>query len=781
MTTRTFSDNRKPAFTVLGGMMYDREADLGSGRRYSKLRYSGENYAYTRLYETVMDGRTFMSALYTKMPVCIFQYEDEAIGLKYSPVVGGQIPSVSVWSDDEGCHFGYTSEITHATKSKDRPHMGAWLRTGEYRADIDELPKFERIEAKTWWEVVRRFVESELDGWDDPLPAERIRDVLAMSNAFHNRIFDAVNCLHVDTVLADRPGRYDDHVYSFPSFESCRVMSLFRYDAEANRARCKGVAGRLVCDETLSAELKELGPYRVWHNGYITPSMDSRLVGCTTFGTGYSGYPGGMGTLLRKLLEFAEASGSAELLPNLRKGANWLLLVQNPDGSFPFTVPSLADHSSAGQSTVTGPNAKALGGGAEAARALYWAYRVFGDDSYLKASERAVKLMNPEPPFYGFRGYGDLRDSSPYETDATSGIQLASANLELYEATGNNSYLKAAEILAHYLLTWHDWWRCTSIDPYGFIDPMIESFSPHISPWNTALASELYSRLYAATSDGFWQKLAEFSFARASSLVNPSTGGISETYPLKMVEEITNMGGESGMVTWGILDAGCAILNNRNETFVTRRDGESSGQPVTDGIKVGAVVELIRPSRPKPSLKGLLRPLKPWIKVLMKKVLGPRGVAMLATRKTMLEPPAPLSSGEGETTSVAFGMGEGVRENISFTSRPGNGALTLRLAALEHDTRLRFVYMPVIDFDSEITRVETVGRVGETITALDVSVADRRVLRIEFMDGTTGLGVSQAEARGRRLMCDVTLKAGWQFGGECLQVVRITEIGGSNA
>jgi hypothetical protein len=48
---------------------------------------------------------------------------------------------------------------------------------------------------------------------------------------------------------------------------------------------------------------------------------------------------------------------------------------------------------------------------------------------------------------------------------------------------------------------------------------------------------------------------------------------------------------------------------------------------------------------------------------------------------------------------------------------------------------------------------------------------------VEFLDGTSGLGVTAVEARGRSLVCDATLKAGWQFGGECVQVLRISEVG----
>ena len=61
-----------------------------------------------------------------------------------------------------------------------------------------------------------------------------------------------------------------------------------------------------------------------------------------------------------------------------------------------------------------------------------------------------------------------------------------------------------------------------------------------------------------------------------------------------------------------------------------------------------------------------------------------------------------------------------------------------------------------------------------TIKAGDaVQLTDGTKVRVEFLEGTDGLGVTDIQTSGARLMCDASLKAGWQFGGECLQIIRL--------
>jgi len=774
MAYREFQDKRTPVYTIVGGFMYDTSPDLGRALKRWTRRYIGENYAYFRLYETAVGGKTYRSAIYTKMPLCIFQFADEAVGIRYSPVVDDQIPSVSVWAGDDGCHFEYTAEISHVMKSKDAPHLGSWQRESVYRPRVSSLPELSVVRAGKWWQIVRRMVEAELADRHDIIETKRVQEALSMAGAFYDRMFDVVNGVHLETVYPDRPEPYGGAIFNHPSFEACRVASLCRL-SNTNHTKCDRIARRLVFDETLSAELHEIGPYRIWHNCFDTLRGDSALYGCTTYGTGYSGYPGGMATLVRKLLEYGHSTGADDLFPRLKQGADWLLLVQREDGSFPFTVPTFAELGNPLEKSITGPESRALGGAAEAARALIWAFRVFDERAYLSAAEKAVQAINPAPPFYAFRGYGDLRDASEYETDASSGIQLTNANLELYEVTHRREYLETATILGYYVLTWHIWWRAPGIDPYGFIDPMAESFCPHVSPWATSLASELYSRLYAATDDSFWQKAAEFAFARAVSLQNPVTGGISEAYNLKMLDEITIMGGESAMTTWGLIDAGCAILNNRREPFACSEERAVSGKPVVAAdVQVGALVVLVRARVPVIKWRRVLRRTKGWVRALVKTVFCIRGVSHLRSRSGRRVAPVPQSPAGGQERVLSFTAPGGCKEGMSFTASVGGTTMVLRLAALAHDRRIRKVYLPVLDFGSEIAAVEPVGKIGETITACAVRFIDGRRLRIRFLHGTTGLGVAAIQASGRRLMCDVSVKAGWQYGGECYQVLSLT-------
>ena len=772
MSRLEFTDKRVPVYTIIGGVMYDTTPDLGVALRRWSRRYTGENYAYFRIYDSCADGKTYRPAVYSKMPVCIFQFPDEAVAIRYEPVVGDQIPSVALWADGDGCHFEYSASMSHLMKTKDTPHLGSWQQESTYKPEISSLPEFSVMRAPNWWQIVRQVVEEELAEWHGMLSTREIQASMSMANAFHDRLFDAVNCVHLEAVYHDRPERYSDAIFNNPSFEACRVTALFRY-GQSNHPKCRRIARRLVFDHTLSVQLRELGACRVWHNGFQTVEGSSSLYGCTTFGTGYSGYPGGMATLMRKLLEYAHDSGSDDLLPRLRQGVDWLVLVQRDDGSFPFTVPSFAELGGPRERAVTGPNSKALGGAAEAARALVWAFKVFGNEEYLQAAEKALHAINPVPPLYKFRGYGDLRDASAYETDATSGINLANANLDLYEVTGKEEYLEAAKVLACYVLTWHNWWRTPTIDPYGFIDPMAESFCPHISPWNTLLASELYSRLYAAAGDPFWQKLAEFAFARAVSLQNPATGGISEAYNLKMLDEITTMGAESGMVTWGILDAGCALLNNRGEPFVCSKDGDIKGGLVTGGFEVGASVVFLNPQMLMLPTRRSLRRIKPLVKRLVKYVFGARDMPWMRKTGHTAKPPSSLAPKTRREYALSFrGPGE-LKQGMGFTLLSDKGRMVTRLAALDHNPRVKRVYLPVIHFDSEIQSAEPVRKIGETITACAVHLSDGAKLIVEFLDGTTGMGVNAVHCQGKSLLCDVTLKAGWQYGGECVQVFRL--------
>ncbi len=329
-------------------------------------------------------------------------------------------------------------------------------------------------------------------------------------------------------------------------------------------------------------------------------------------------------------------------------------------------------------------------------------------------------------------------------------------------------------MLACYVLTWHNWWRTPTIDPYGFVDPMAESFCPHVSPWNTSLASELYSRLYAAAGDPFWQKLAEFAFARAVSLQNPVTGGISEVYNLKMLDEITTMGGESGMVTWGILDAGCALLRNRGEPFVCSDASSSKGKPIISGLEVSASVVFLNPRRSFLPIRRSLRPLKPLVKRLIKFVFGAKEVAWVRKAGHTMQSPSSLAPKRGREYVLSFRGPRECRHGMGFMVLSDNGRVVTRLAALDHDRRIKKVYLPVIRFNSEILSAEPVRKIGETITACAIHLSDGTRFILEFLDGTTGMGVNEVHHQHNCLLCDATLKAGWQYGGECFQVFRLS-------
>lgn len=141
------------------------------------------------------------------------------------------------------------------------------------------------VVAKNWMQLVRDFVSKNLE--EGP-PIESLSNAIKMAVAFYDRAFDSGNSVHADTLLTFAPSDFGDPIYSYPSFEACRLSSLARADKWRFK-RWEQIANRLLSEEA-SVHLKELGDVRVWHNALVSDGNLRKLKYTTGYGTGYCGW-----------------------------------------------------------------------------------------------------------------------------------------------------------------------------------------------------------------------------------------------------------------------------------------------------------------------------------------------------------------------------------------------------------------------------------------------------------------------------------------------------------
>lgn len=761
-----------PRYSFVGGLWYDTTPGPNTNYLYSAKPYSGENYAYFRIYKSIIGDRAYLSTIYVNLPMAVFQYEKEAIGLIFQPLSrGGKPLSLAVYSGDEGVIFEYRNGITHLFRQKSSKHLGDWESEREYVCD-EPIGEVLEVSAHTWMELVRRYIESKLQG---VVAHVHVGDVVRLAVGFHDRTFDSEHNIHVDTVLPFAPRAYPDRIYSYPSFEGCRLASLARVpwsDAD----RLARIAERLLSDNA-SVEMRELGDVRVWHNALVPCGSFRKLEYTTSYGTGYSGWPGGMAWTLRGLTEYCllEGKNDAHTRDRIRSGMNWFLAIQLPDGGFPFNTPTFEDLAGANGRCMTGPRSYAVGGAAEAVRTLCAGYKLLGDERLLSAARKAADAINPHPPHYAFRGYGDLRDAGDYESDSTSGCSLANANLDLFELTGDPRYLEVAIALGYYTLTWHFWWTPGPDEILGVIDPVAESFSPHASPWNTALATEMYCRLYQHTKDEFWRRVAHCVFSQCAKFQNQATGGISEAYPIRLDGSYTDQGGESAMVSWALILGGIALCRAFGVSIDATAQQASGGYDASVALTAKIAVRNLR--RPIAWIvKGVA---KSTAKALIRKTWKycPTWLSARLTKYT--KNPSKFgvcSKALGRPRTIHLEMGE-ICDGFACKGKVSSEAAYLSLRSSNYDTHVDQVLMPVVTFPSPVQDFEVIEKLGEIIVAVLVTTETKECYEIRFLEGTSGIGPTSAFIQNGQLVFDVTLKALWEHAGLCSQRISVRRCG----
>ncbi|MCL6520210.1 MAG: hypothetical protein K6T99_10290 [Armatimonadetes bacterium] len=757
----------KPVYSLVGGMWYDTSLLPNTSSTYSAKGYSGENYAYFRIYNAVENSRTYRSTIYANLPMAIFQYEKGAIGLVFEPLSEGRPLSLCVSSTEDDVTFEYRNDVKHLLRSKSRGFVGPWEREEDFISNA-QVPPVQEISADSWMELVRRYISRHLR--NEPRLKD-LSDAIHMAIGFYDRAFDAGNCVHADTLLTFAPSDFGDPIYSYPSFEACRLASLARAD-EWRLERWEKIADKLLSDEA-SVRLVELGDVRVWHNALVPNGDMSKLKYTTGYGTGYCGWPGGMAYTLRGLIEYCMKVGRSNACERIRSGLNWFLAIQLPDGGFPFNVPTFIDFNSMRGRCLTGPKSRAVGGAGEAIRTLCAGYKFLDDEHYLEAAKRAVEAVNPRPPYYGFRGYGDLRDAGDYESDSTSGCSLGNANLDLFEVTGDRNYLETATALGYYLLTWHFWWTPGPNEILGLIDPMAESFSPHASPWNTALAAEFYLRLYRYTGDEFWFKVAQYVLAQCLRFQNRSTGGISETYPIRLDGTYTDMGGESAMVTWALINGCLAMLEASGVSLEARKDNAhlSCDSQVSFYAEVSVYSNAKKSNRVQ-KLKNVLA------HAIRKRIWKKLPISVAKRLKKLVEKPSvhniPVPH-EGPVRRLLLSPGNSL-EGFAFSVDQVAEEYVVSLKSFTYTANVKRVFMPILRFPSPVVNLIESEKIGETITSVKVKTQSGRYYEVRFLPGSYGLGASAVELQDGRLAFDVTLKALWQRGGICTQRILVVPI-----
>lgn len=151
---------------------------------------------------------------------------------------------------------------------------------------------------------------------------------------------------------------------------------------------------------------------------------------------------------------------------------------------------------------------------------LVKAYEITGNEAYLRGAEAGYSFYIKELLDNGYTTAGAL---DTYCVDKESSIPLLKAGLSLYRITGEQMYLKWAELAAWYLATWQ-WHHTVSYDektPLGalgydtFGGTSVSTQHHHIDPYALAFIED-WLELSAITGNKMWRERAVAVWANAT-------------------------------------------------------------------------------------------------------------------------------------------------------------------------------------------------------------------------------------------------------------------------
>ena len=523
-------------YAFIGGMRYVIRSDSFTIAEDTELLTP--KYLRFHLNSPICDGFQYRSAIYSKNPIAVFSMNGGIVLLHFHPLDGSRIHSIIMQkkADEELTTFclGFCGEHTLTRrksfffgKDAEKGKMPLSLKAGETLNSELEISFHE----SPWTEVVFDDFFASIPE-NDELSEDQIASAVQRGIDWLPRVWDDIGGVFLEQPAKEKIGQQWGH-FSLTGFNALRLPTFLRLYQKTGYPRLKEWLDRLeefLIGDPLIREIEDKGI--IWLNS--VSSDGKKPFGYVTAGTGYGGYPGGMGFIVRGLFDYIGLKREAgeEISPKLFnraiQGARWILNTQEEDGHFPYTHayfknavrPYTVEH---GSDTIT------IGGGFEAALALFATHRETGDIEFKTAALNALEYLNPKNSHQGLRGFGYLRDAVMSETEGISALPGILANVSAYELTNDEKYKKAALHWAAYASTFHYLWDNTQLDVIGCFDPCVQSFTPRLSVNETLQAAVSYQTLARITGDERWKRFARYLLSRALPYIENS-GGASETH-----------------------------------------------------------------------------------------------------------------------------------------------------------------------------------------------------------------------------------------------------------
>jgi hypothetical protein len=472
-------------------------------------------------------GRSYLSGIYIKSPVCIMQ-GDETLGFRFTPYLFGSKPVPLFFSFRRSggkTEFELAVLREYVLRRRSKEQFETWSHHDRSFSEevisledaLDEWMSAGQIEhslmrGETVGDVLEQ-VAAHGGAWGPPSQAG-IEDDCRLH--FNKSIRWLLGMYHpwARTYLSmrGRSTRVDVEGTIFPAYNTLAsdFYRLSRYYPADERIACfSESACRLHVGRGAYVSLP--GGALVFRNtARLSPNRRGVLF-FDHFGVGLAGFPGGQATVVRSLAErWVEGDRSPGVRSVTEAAVRWLKMAQRQDGGW-YRTYSAPAYLTPEDSAPPSPGACA-----EGTLALLKTYEAFGNREDLDAAERALNFINNKlADTMALTGY--FRDCSAEETEAASGIFIAMANLQAFNTLQDREYLRAAGTALRYCLGWHRWWLDDGMDSIQ------HSFTPRIATCQTAWAAHAYYDYYLAAGDPFWEGVSQRS-VRCLAYDNPYPG-----------------------------------------------------------------------------------------------------------------------------------------------------------------------------------------------------------------------------------------------------------------
>jgi len=615
-----------PKFLIIPGSLYISDFSLISKEKWRSLNkyreYLGDNYATFRIYNNFKDDWFLRSAIYSKLPAIILQFDEYCEIIEFHPIIENIPLTIGLKSDNSKLLIKlFLTDIELKTKSK--LHLGEWQDTKKIQAQTDKKINsndvIKIIKYKRWYDFIfEKFEKTAENIKNNYIDKTQIIDSINLTFDFLNKLFDPVNKLHCE-FIEPLSTKFTLHqqTYCLPTYEFARIYILSQFDKIQKKEYYENLIVNLL--NLIYLELPELN-CAITHN---TIGIDDYggIYAHTQFNTGFAGYPGGIASDLIYILEFylaTKTSPCSDIINKIEKLISFLELAQNDDWTFSYSLPITPTNEAQFYKCATGKKNITIGGAAAAAYAYYLYYSLTKNSKYLKLTENTISAILPEKDYFYFESFGFLRDAGINETDGVSPYYLIKTlkALILNENLEYHNYLK---LLSAYIFQWHYNYQIPQTENFDIINlsvsPLTDSFEPRIAVWDILLWADMYLDIYDILKDKKYLDLAQFCFKKAQFWQNQISGGIPESIGINYDYSLTPININNGVSAWIILIAQRLLKILYNDDYKLKTKNTSAEYLVVEyRIKYTQI-------KFKKIFKNIMRYIPKNIKSAIKKIL----------------------------------------------------------------------------------------------------------------------------------------------------------------